>query len=371
MQKRPNNSRKFLSKNKPVEGQLTLVQSAVQTCPFRRLIEVWLDACRANGRADKTLVDYTSKIYKFYWWWSEHTHYAEKLGAHPKFVTTKEAREFAAYLREGDNQRWGDSEHKNNQKRERLSPVSVASYGRAVKIFFNWLEEEGHIEKTPFNRSVKFSNQHKKDRVLKTVAEEDLKKIFAALSSPEVLQTFLGRRNLAMVALLLDSGIRRGELLSLRIFDIDLEKNRCIVRGKTGQRVAIFDEQARSALANYIQWLTGYGIATDSALWLCEDGEPLSYGGFGMFIRRLEMASGVDFHAHKLRHTFATMMARQGIGVFDLKEMLGHESITTTQIYVQQNIDHLAELHRTRSPLSTLAQNKMVKINRRGRPRNR
>lgn len=70
-------------------------------------------------------------------------------------------------------------------------------------------------------------------------------------------------------------------------------------------------------------------------------------------IRRLEEKSGVGFHAHKLRHSFATMMAAQGVNVFDLKEMIGQQSITTTQIYVQQDIERFSQIHRANLPLAT------------------
>jgi integrase/recombinase XerD len=133
--------------------------------------------------------------------------------------------------------------------------------------------------------------------------------------------------------------------------------------------VALFGDLCRTALVNYLQHPYNEKLEADSPLWLSENGEALGYAGFGMMIKRLEKASGVDFHAHSLRHTFATMMAQQGTNVFDLKEMLGHASITTTQIYVQQNMERLSEVHRLKSPLSVLSNQEKVDIKRRGRPR--
>ncbi|MEI6046982.1 MAG: site-specific integrase, partial [Chloroflexota bacterium] len=89
-------------------------------------------------------------------------------------------------------------------------------------------------------------------------------------------------------------------------------------------------------------------------LWLTENGDPLSYGGFGMVIRRLEKASGIDFHPHKLRHTYATIMARAGVNVYDLKELMGHSSISTTMIYIQQDVERLGEVGKQNSPLDRL-----------------
>lgn len=185
---------------------------------------------------------------------------------------------------------------------------------------------------------------------------------------PDRLDCYSGRRNLAMLALLLDSGIRRGELLSIRLCDLDLKNNRCQVSGKSGSRPAFFSEMSRIAIAAYLQqYRQEQDDSPDSALWLCEDGVPLSQSGFGMVIRRLEERSGVDFHPHRLRHTFATSMAKQGVDVYRLKELLGHRSITTTMIYIQQNPELLAETHRLHSPLTALPISE--KLKRRGRPR--
>jgi integrase/recombinase XerD len=369
------NSSKIEAAAKKTSSNLAVIpkDTGVENCPFRSLINEWLDACRADGRSAKTIQDYREKVFKFWWWWSEHSHYALTLGSHPKNVTTKEARAFAAYLREPLSFRWGE---RVPRERQELSAASIASYGRTVKVFFNWLEQEGHIEQTPFNRSVKFTNRHKQDRIIKNIEAEDLARIFAVLTTPERLNSYDGCRDLAMISFLLDSGIRRGELLSIRLCDIDLDKGRCAIRGKTGKRWALFSPTCLNPFTEYLgKYRNDQEQHPNSFLWLTEDGEPLSYDGFGSVIRRIEKKSGVDFHAHKLRHTFATMMGGQGVNVFDLKEMLGHASITTTQIYVQQDVTRLAEVHRTRSPLSTLAKDSNSGgllpglKRRRGRPR--
>ncbi|HEX2914145.1 MAG TPA: site-specific integrase [Chloroflexia bacterium] len=291
-------------------------------------------------------------------------------GGPPRFVTTREAREFAAYLRTPLAFRWGQPVPPPKQS---LSPVSVSSYGRSVKVFFNWLEREEHIKLSPFNKSVHFTNRHRQDRVIKSVEEADLARLFGVLTRPERLATYLGCRDLAVIALLVDSGIRLGELLSIRTSDLDLAHNRCQVRGKTGQRYALFSETCRTALVNYLHHPKrpsqnpGSGEEATS-IWLTGDGLALSYYGLESIIRRLKKESGVNFHAHRLRHTFASLMAQKGVSVFDLKELLGHTSITTTQIYVQQNIERLAEVHRPNSPLAGLALGEQLK-RRPGRPR--
>jgi site-specific recombinase XerD len=340
---------------------------AEEACPFRRLIREWLSACKADGLSPKTIDDYTDKTFKFWWWWNDHTHFAEKLGAHPENITVKEARQFAAYLRDTVAFRWGITKATNNksQQSQKLSDASIAAYGRTVKAFFNWLEREDYIEASPFNKSVKFTSRHKQDRIIKIVDDSDLSTIFQYLMQPDRLAMSTGKRNLAMVAFLLDTGVRRGELLNIKLSDLDLERNRAIVSGKTGQRHVFFEGACREALKAYLK----VRPSGKEELWLCEDGEPLSYQGFGMVVRRLKAGCGVDFHAHKFRHTFASTLARQGIEMFALKEILGHTSITTTQVYVHQNADRLAEAYAPRSPLAQLPEISKPMKRRVGRPR--
>jgi integrase/recombinase XerD len=104
------------------------------------------------------------------------------------------------------------------------------------------------------------------------------------------------------------------------------------------------------------------------ALWLTNDGEPLSYYGFGGIVRRIEAGAGVKFHAHQFRHTFGTLMAAQSISLKELSALMGHESVTTTEIYIQLSPDTLANAHRSRSPLAQLDAAKGLR-RRPGRPK--
>lgn len=347
-----------------------------ETCPFRRLIQQFLTYSRANGLADRTIEDYQDKVFKFWWWWSEHTHYAETVGRHPQNVKVEHAREYVSYLRTPLEHRWGVAVPKNKQK---LSSYSVDSYGRALKVFFNWLVTEGHIDHTtPFNKTVRFSNRRKQDRKIKYLSTDEIARIFTALTEPLRLESYLGSRDLAIIGLLYDSGMRIGELLSIRVCDIDLKYNRCLVVGKTGQRTVVFSERCREFLVKYQRHPKHPNQQQDkikdqqadtTSFWLTSDGFPLSFSGCQSLIRRVKQLSGVKFHAHLFRHNFATHMVAQNVNLFTIMELLGHHDISTTQVYVRQgNLERLAEVHKPNSPLNSLSFDQPVKKGR-GRPR--
>jgi site-specific recombinase XerD len=275
-------------------------------------IDRWIMACKANDLSDKTIIDYERAIARFVWWFDDHSGYAEKLGSHPEVITLDVLREFVAYLREKQpNGRWGlpataddVSGGWQGASKTGLAPTTIRYYVTIVKVFFNWLEEEGHVEKTPFTRALKISVSKKQQtRIVKTVSTEDIVRIFETLQSPARLRTYEGCRNLAIVAFLLDTGVRRGELLSIKYGDLEKERRRCKVRGKTGERFVFYSATTDEALRRYTdEWRNDQPATATMELWLTKDDEPLSYPALGNMIFALEKASGVDFHAHSLRH---------------------------------------------------------------------
>lgn len=328
------------------------VQPAPEPDPFRRLIFDWLDYCRASDLSPRTIHDYQDKVFKFWWWWSYHTHYSEKLGPGPEFVTKREAREYALYLRTPLGFRWGEQVRPG---REELSDASVKSYWRTIRVFFSWLLSEKEIEDDPFSRDkIRISTGRREDKTVKVVEASELARLFQYMTQPDRLETYSGKRDLAMLALLVDSGIRRGELLSMRRDDLDLQRLRCYVRGKSGPREVLFSAECREAVYGYLKERERQGQAEIGELWLTDESKPLGENGFGIMITRLSKHSGVKFHAHMLRHSFASAMAGMGMDAFQLRDLLGHSSIATTQIYVHRNPAILAAAYAPRSPLKNL-----------------
>ncbi|MBN9393547.1 MAG: tyrosine-type recombinase/integrase [Chloroflexi bacterium] len=331
-------------------------------CPFYKLMCDWLNSARSDGLSAVTIHEYSDKISRFYWWWTVHTKYNSTIGQHPKFVQTSHVKEFAAYLRETNPLRWGIAVPVSLQT---LSPATIAGYGRTVKVFFSWLEREDYISQSPINKSVKFTNKANRNTTIKNVSQDNIRRLFAVLTSPEQLSTFAGVRDLAMISLLLDSGIRRGELLSLELSDLDMRNMRFVITGKTGTRTAYFSEKCKGVLLDYLN--KRKEISESNWLWITVDGERMGDNSFGSTIRRISIKSGVNFSAHKMRHSFALMMSSK-VSTFELMDMLGHSNITTTQIYVRNSPDRLGSIHQTNSPLNTMGET-ISGLKRKGRPR--
>ena len=327
---------------------------------FLRLISAWLNTCKTDNLSPRTIADYSDKVARFYWWASK-----SYSTSHPKEITTAQLRQFSAYLREANqSERWGSV----TVAAKDLSPATIASYGRILKIFLNWCEREQHLDKSPLNKSVKFTTRNQ-PKTIKNVETDNLAKIFKALTSPEQLTTFEGKRNLAIISLLLDSGIRRGELLSITLADLDLDLLKARVSGKTGQRTAYFSEQCKTVLLDYLRARAELDKASmpSNPFWLSSENKPFSIPAFDSMMNRLKKRAGVKFHAHQLRHTFAFLTADK-VNVLTLRDLMGHSSLAVTGIYYQSTETSLADSYRPASPLTTL-EGRLPGLKRRGRPR--
>lgn len=328
-------------------------------------IDRWVTYCKAEGLSEKTVNDYRVFINKFHWW------YKAYVNLPPDEMTTEHAMAFVAYLKEKQTTtRWGQPLVPGKEK---LSPASVASYARTARTFFNWLEERHVIDRSPFTRSVRITS--KKDPIIgrhhKNLHEEQLAKIFEHLTRPERLKRYNGVRDLAIISLLLDSGMRLGELISMRVGDIDWPRKRVTIRGKTGERVCFYSKATEEALLAYHDTYRKKQkdlLTPNSPYWLTSEGNAMMDSAVDAFIDRISDACGFRFSAHRFRHTFATIMVKQ-VGVYELKEMLGHSNISTTMVYTHGNPDELQESYKGKSPLSLLNVGQVKTRSRRGRPK--
>jgi site-specific recombinase XerD len=157
--------------------------------------------------------------------------------------------------------------------------------------------------------------------------------IASAASSP---------RDRALVELFYACGLRRAEAAHLRIEEIDLDRGMLrVVAGKGNKdRIVPVGSYAIAALRNYL------GERRRGAVFLGPSGRPLSSDAIARIVKRAARRAGLeDVHAHTLRHTFATILLNRGADLRCIQELLGHESVATTQFYTHLAIADLVRVH--------------------------
>lgn len=153
--------------------------------------------------------------------------------------------------------------------------------------------------------------------------------------------TWSGRRDRAMILLMYRCGLRVGELVNLRLADLDLRKMELEVpdEGKTGSRTLGIPDSHKLVSA-LTEWLDVRGEKADSAyLFHTYNGKPLDRGHMNRTLSRRSKRAGIEEHVnpHMARHSFATERLRRGDDVTLVQKMLGHTSMKTTLVYLHGN----------------------------------
>jgi len=165
----------------------------------------------------------------------------------------------------------------------------------------------------------------------------------------------LGLRNMALLELIYGSGLRVSELLDIQMEDIHLNQGYVIVKGKgSKERMVPISDMSIIALRNYIAKSREHLLSEQkvSYLFVNQDGNRLSRQGFFKILKKLSADAGVQTECspHTLRHSFATHLLENGMDLRTLQSLLGHEDISTTQIYTHISQKRIKEIYKSAHP---------------------
>lgn len=225
---------------------------------------------------------------------------------------------------------------------------SVARYLSSCRQFYRFLSGNGIIEKEP---TAVYRMPVRDAPLPKLLSESEVEDL---LETPDT-DSPLGLRDRTMLELMYACGLRVSELITLDLADIDSTTQALRVLGKGGrERVVPFNEAAAELCQRYARvarpQLTKAGRST--CFFLNRRGDAMTRQMFWLLIKRYAAAAGIDrpVSPHTLRHAFATHLLNHGADLRAVQMMLGHVSISTTQIYTHIAAARLAEMHRKHHP---------------------
>jgi len=161
--------------------------------------------------------------------------------------------------------------------------------------------------------------------------------------------TAIGQRDLLLLEMLYATGVRVGELISIKVKDIDLGRRNIIILGKGNkERFVTYGEYCEEALKNYLK--DGYlqlNVNQSESLFLNQKGGDLTERGVRYILDQLIQKTSIHkkISPHMIRHSFATHLLNQGCDLLTVQKLLGHESIKATQIYTHVTTDRLKEVY--------------------------
>lgn len=242
--------------------------------------------------------------------------------------------------------------HIAERHRSGLSSKSLQRELSAIRSFYLFLVKTGQVDINPA-QSVKAPKQARK--LPKTLDVDQVNALLEA-GTNSVLEV----RDVAMFELLYSSGLRLNELSSLNLSDIDIRSRELIViEGKGGKtRLLPIGTKAIAALQ---EWLKVRSAALDAtALFTSQKGKRLGNRAIQLRLKQWCSKKGIPdaVHPHMLRHSFATHMLESSRDLRAVQELLGHENISTTQIYTHLDFQHLAEVYDQAHPRAKVTRDK-------------
>lgn len=230
---------------------------------------------------------------------------------------------------------------------DRLDKVKASTVSidfRSLRVFLRWCVEEGELDASPMDRM-------KQPRVKVTpppvYSDADLRSLLDVCSGT----TYIDRRDTAILRLLVDTGMRRGELVNMKTTDIDLENAITTVTGKTGTRLVPFGQQTAIALDRYIRSRARRSHADKPELWIGTRGPMTGNGIYQAILDRAATAKIEGAFVHRFRHTFAHQTLAAGMAEGDVMKLAGWSSRTLLDRYgASAATERAIAAHRRLSP---------------------
>ena len=223
------------------------------------------------------------------------------------------------------------ADYKSNSK---AGMLTIDNIRRTLSSFFAWLENEDYIVKSPVRRIRKVKTTRK---VKETLTDENLEKLRDTCSNV---------RDLAILELLISTGMRVGELTRLNISDMNFQERSCIVLGKgNSEREVYFSAKSKMYIEKYLETRTDDNEALFVSL--IKPYNRLGISGIEILIRNLGKEANINkVHPHKFRRTMATMAIDKGMPIEQVQKLLGHIKIDTTMEYAMVNQNNVKNSHR-------------------------
>ncbi len=279
-----------------------------------------------RGRSDRTVRNYDFYLQRFADWAKY---------PYPNKITQEMIRRYRLYLNRSVEGRDDVTLKKSTQNYHLI----------ALRAFLKYLSKRDVKTLSPDKIELAKTGTRK----IEFLEEDELRRMLNATKDTGGL---IGKRDRAILEMLFSTGLRVSELSQLQIKEVNLRRGEFSVKGKGSKhRVVFLSDDARDAIKNYLDArkdTSPYLFVSHDRAKHRRDSLPISPRSIQRAVERYATAAGITkkITPHTLRHTFATDLLRNGADIRSVQAMLGHESITTTQIYTHVTDKQLKKIHK-------------------------
>jgi site-specific recombinase XerD len=235
-------------------------------------------------------------------------------------------------------------------------PATFIIYFNSLTVFFRWCITNKYIEVSP----MKDIEIPKVEKYLPTrLTRQDAMKLLEVVYNYPYEYAYLRYRNHAIFSTFLFAGLRKSELLQLKLTDVDIPNLSIFVNQGKGNkdRILPMTYTLAESLKRYLIERKKLGRTCPEFFVSLNLNSGYTKNGLKRLVVKIRKASAINFTIHKLRHTFATLMLEGGCDIYSLSKMMGHSDIKTTTIYLSASAEHL------RSQVSKHPLNDIVRFN--------
>lgn len=230
---------------------------------------------------------------------------------------------------------------------KKYSSKTISRHISSLRSFYKYMLKENYIVKNPMTL---ISNPKQESKLPHFLYYNELETI---LNIPDK-STTLGQRDSVILELLYSTGIRVSELVNIKLKDINLSTRKIRILGKGNkERIVLYGEYLKNLLDIYLNDGREKLVKNNQEyLVLNKNGSGLTTRGVRVIIDNILKKGEIDFHIspHVLRHTFATHMLDSGADLKSVQELLGHENLSTTQIYTHVSNERLRKVYLSTHP---------------------
>ena len=243
-------------------------------------------------------------------------------------------------------------EYFNSLKEKGLSPATITGHFTAIRAFFNNLTSASIIFDNPM---ANLQKPKQPKIIVRSFNQEEVHELLNIFDK----NTCLGFRNYTIFSVLFGTGIRLTELLNIQFYDVNMTEDYIRIFGKGAkERLIPMGNSLKRVLSSYLRKRKIYIIENDLSptpfLFIAKSGKPLTKSGMNMIFSKIKQSKkswSTRVSTHTWRHTFAKYFLLNGGDLFSLKQILGHEDISTTMIYLDMNIKELILQNNKFNPL--------------------
>lgn len=219
-------------------------------------------------------------------------------------------------------------------------PKTFISYHNVLLIFFRYCIDQGFMTEN-FIDSIECPKIPKS--LPKKIPTNDALRLLEIIMNYPFTNNFLRYRNHAIFSTFIYTGLRKSELLNLKVMDVDIDNRTIFVRNGKGakDRILPMSHTLASRLKKYIQERKKKNKTCPEFFASNNKNQGFTDSGLRHLTKELKSVSKIQFTIHRLRHTFATLMIEGGCDIYSLSKMMGHSDISTTTIYLSTTAEHL------------------------------